>query len=99
MIQHAQVPLVFLDAVKQFTRADARDAVATHFKCYPDAMRQGNVVRVLQSLYRRFAPYNNSLEHTAKISARLRLSSIFSGAQLAPRYALKPKSRGRKNVF
>ena len=52
---------------------------------YPDAMRQGNVVRVLQSLYRRFAPYNNSLEHTAKISARLRLSSTFSGAQLAPR--------------
>ena len=51
---------------------------------YPDAMRQGNVVRVLQSLYRRFAPYNNSLEHTAKISARLRLSSIFSGAQLVP---------------
>lgn len=36
---------------------------------YPDAMRQGSVVRVLQSLYRRFAPYNNSLEHTAKISA------------------------------
>lgn len=35
---------------------------------------------------RRFAPYNNSLEHTAKISARLRLSSIFSDAQLAPRY-------------
>jgi hypothetical protein len=52
---------------------------------YPDAMRQGNVVRVLQSLYRRFVPYNNSLEHTAKISARLRLSSIFSGAQLTPR--------------
>jgi len=32
MIQHAQVPLILMDAVKQFTRADARDAVATHFK-------------------------------------------------------------------
>jgi hypothetical protein len=52
---------------------------------YPDAMRQGNVVRVLPSLNRRFTPDNNSLEHTAQISARLRLSSIFSGAQLAPR--------------
>lgn len=32
VIQHAQGPLVFLDAVKQFTQADARNAVATHFK-------------------------------------------------------------------
>ena len=60
-------------------------AILPYNYSYPDAKRQGNVVRVLQSLYRRFAPYNNSLEHTAKISARLRLSSIFSGAQLAPR--------------
>ncbi len=41
-------------------------------------------MRVLQSLNRRFAPDNNSLEHTAQISAKLCLSSIFSGAQLAP---------------
>ena len=67
---------------------------------YPDALRQGNVVRVLQSLYRRFAPYNKSFEHTAKISARLRLSSIFSGAQLAPRYAfLSPwRSQSGANI-
>jgi hypothetical protein len=32
MIQHAQSRLFLVDAVKQFTRADARDAVATHFK-------------------------------------------------------------------
>jgi hypothetical protein len=48
-------------------------------------MRQGNVLRVLQFLNRRLAPDNNSLEQTAKISARLRPLSIFSGAQLAPR--------------
>jgi hypothetical protein len=47
-------------------------------------MRQSNVVRFFQSLSRRFAPDNNSLEHKAQISARLLLSSIFSGAQLAP---------------
>jgi hypothetical protein len=52
---------------------------------YPDAMRQGNGGRVLQSLSRHFAPDNNSLERTAQISAKLRLTSIFSGAQLAPR--------------
>jgi hypothetical protein len=32
MIQHAQARLFLVDAVKQFTRADDRDAVATHFK-------------------------------------------------------------------
>jgi len=34
MIQHAQAPLIFMDAVKQFTRADARDVLTTHFIRY-----------------------------------------------------------------
>jgi hypothetical protein len=46
----------------------------------------GNEVRVWLSLNRRFAQDNNFSEHTAKISARLCLSSILSGSKLAPRY-------------
>jgi len=43
-------------------------------------------MNVLISLNRRFFVLDkNSLEHTAKISARIRLQLIFSGAQLAPR--------------
>lgn len=32
MIQHAQARLFLVDAVKQFTRADDRNAVSTNFK-------------------------------------------------------------------